>query len=119
MARSPQVPCFYARIPPIICKYWTEARQHREFIADLAQVQSILQKYLVVPNIQMEELRVTYRVDMSGVPEDIQEHAEVTAALEHVEFRENWLREILDLLYQLESTVPLGVISQLTRDDEE
>ena len=117
MARIESSASLELQVPPVIRNYWRNTVNHTSFITNLARIQRILQDYLVDADISMEELRSTYTVDLSMAAENVRGHPGVQRAVTNVEFRENQVREILDIMYQLEGTVPDRVMEELTRED--
>ena len=117
MARSTSAPTsnLASLVPPVIRNYWRAATGHRNFLRDIARIRDILQEYLLDDDLRVGDLRENYVVDLSTVADDVRNHLSVQEAVEHIEFRENQLCEILDLLIQLEGTVPRDVMYQLTR----
>ena len=81
---------------------------HERFLRDIRIVRQLLQTHLLRDEITMESLRVNFV--LPGIPASEAEQAETREDIHNVEFRENQLCEILDILNQLESTVPVHMI---------
>ena len=94
-------------LPRSIQRYLRQDGEHKFWTADVAKVSSILRKYLL-ESVSEEGMRSVFTVDMSEVPAEVQALPEVVEAVEHVEFRENWVREVIDILTQLSGTVPVN-----------
>ena len=100
-------------LPRVIQAYMRQEGLHRFFLTNIKKVTAILRKYLLVQNVTEEGLQAPYRLDISAVPAEVLEQPEVKEAVEHIEFRENWVREVVDILNQLAGTVPLDRLDQL------
>ena len=100
-------------LPRVIQAYMRQEGLHRFFLTDIRKVTAILRKYLLEQNDTEEGLRAPYQLNVSAVPAEVLEQPEVKEAVEHIEFRENWVREVVDILNQLAGTVPLDRLDQL------
>ena len=93
----------------ILENYHTDVRGHQRFLRDITIVRKLLQDHILRQDLTMEQLRDT-DFTLANIPRSARNQAGNQQAILNIEFRENQLREILDLLNQLEGTIPMDMI---------
>ena len=97
--------------PRIVRNFRNNDAQHRRYLDTLRRVRAMLAPFLLNPDMRMEDMREHFQVD--GVNAVARRLPGVAADLDSIEYRENYLREVINYIDMLVAAVPQAFLERI------
>lgn len=98
-------------VPRIVRTFRNNDAQHRRYLDTLRRVRAMLAPFLLNPDMRMEDMREHFQVN--GVNAVARRLPGVATDIDSIEYRENYLREVINYLDMLVAAVPQAFLERI------